>query len=839
MAEMVAQYKNHVSSRDEMWHEDGGVREHWRPLLQAIERSQLDTLLKNEREAERMIRNNGVTYNAHGASDAARRPWQLDILPLILNSADWQTIERGVQQRAELFDLILHDLYGQQRIIKEGIVPFELIYGHYGFIREAYGLQSRDSRSLITCAFDLARGPNGQMWVIADRVQTPSGMGYALENRTVMAQLSGDLIDQYGVRRLANFFRAYQKSIAGLADGQDDPSVAFLTPGPYNESYFEHAYLAAYLGYTLVQGADLQVRDGTVCLKTLSGLQPVDVLVRRVLDVYCDPLELREDSYIGVTGLMEAVRRGGVAMANPIGCAILENSGLIPFLPSLSQYFLSEPLILPSAATWWCGQATELNHVLENLDQLLIKRTDRSAFAPPMRPALMTAEEKAALRERIVAAPHNFVGQEDVSYSTVPSLVNGQFEPRSAFLRSFVVAGESDYEVMPGGLTLSVPDNHTLSNSPNLDNISKDTWVLADEPEPFVSLWSQRERIESSIRQSFYVSSRSAENLFWVGRYAERCEAIARLLRTVITRSRETDLTPAIVQPLLDALLTVTYTSIGEDDEPLEPVLQTLFDVALDVEQPGSLLSALESMSRAAYSARDLWSVDSWRALNRTEAISKEWHAESRQDARNSSAERQLSELIMLLMSFMGLNSENMTRTAGWLMLDIGRRIERSVLILDMLRSILVREENSADAELLESMLRTTENIITYRRRYRSWLHIAGVLDLLLVEEQNPRSLLFQVNRLQAHIDMLPHDQPHQHARQRHEQKLVLDIMTRIRLVDIAHLMERSENGTLEHLDEFCTQLKMLLWQISDALSQRYFTHTSQPRQLLHIPEME
>lgn len=389
MTEMVvAQYKNQASSRDEMWDESGGVRPHWQPLMQAVERMGLDGLLQNEQRAAGMIRNNGVTYNAHSAKDASRRPWQLDILPMVIDSADWQTIERGVQQRAELFDLILHDLYGQQHIIKEGIVPFELIYGHHGFIREAYGAKPPGSRGLVTCAVDLARGPNGRMWVIADRVQSPSGMGYALENRTVMAQLSGELFEQYGVRRVANFFRGYQKSIAGLASGITDPSVAFLTPGPYNESYFEHAYLAAYLGYSLVQGGDLQVRDGTVALKTLSGLKPIDVIVRRVFDAFCDPLELRDDSYIGVTGLMEAVRRGGVALANPIGSGILENSGLIPFLPSLAQYFLNEALILPSAATWWCGQSAELTYVLDNLDQLLIRRTDRFSFCQPPAPKL-------------------------------------------------------------------------------------------------------------------------------------------------------------------------------------------------------------------------------------------------------------------------------------------------------------------------------------------------------------------------------------------------------------------------------------------------------------------
>jgi uncharacterized circularly permuted ATP-grasp superfamily protein len=351
-----------------MWLNHNEVQPHWRTFMHAIAALGLDELERFQQEAGRQLLENGVTYNVHGDPENLHRPWMLDIIPLIISQQDWQVIEAGLKQRAELLNLILTDIYSARNLIKDGLLPPELIYGHNGFLRSCDSVQVPGAHQLITYAADLARGPDGRMWVLDDRTQAPSGAGYALENRTVQARVLSSMIRDNKVFRLSNYFRELQAELANLAVQRlSSPRVVVLSPGPLNETYFEHAYLAAYLGFTLVQGDDLTVHNGQVSLKSLEGLQPVDVILRRVDDLYCDPLELREESRLGVAGLLEASRRKNVTIANPLGSGVLENPALMPFMAGLSKHLLGEDLLLPSAATWWCGQTKELNYVLANL----------------------------------------------------------------------------------------------------------------------------------------------------------------------------------------------------------------------------------------------------------------------------------------------------------------------------------------------------------------------------------------------------------------------------------------------------------------------------------------
>lgn len=849
---------------DEMWRAADGphtvqtlaeaVHPHWFGAIHAFDALGADGVGQMQQEALRMLRDNGVTYNVHGVSDGHRRPWPLDLMPMVIQEKEWDSIAAGVKQRSHLLNHILADIYGEQTLVRQGLVPAELIYGHQGFLHPCHGVRQGEQRHLVVYAADLARGPDGRMWVLGDRTQAPSGAGYALENRTVMARLLRAPFRDGKIQRLADFFRTLQNTLNELAfQHKESPRTVILTPGPYSETYFEHAYLAAYLGYALVQGDDLTVVNGGVALKALSGLQPVDVILRRIDDQFCDPLELREDSRLGVAGLLEAARRQTVALVNPLGSGILENPGLIPFLPNLARHFLGEELLLPSAATWWCGQKTERDYVLAHLPELVIRRIARDGASSTVFGERLSKAERQALRERILAEPNQYVGQEQVSFSTAPAFVDGRCEPRHTVLRTFTVATDHDYAVMPGGLARSAPGAGELLVSNSAGGISKDVWVLAEETQPYSSLWRHAGRLEQVLHSNQFLSSRAAENLFWVGRYAERSEFTARLLRTIFDYFGEDEFGEGFagangfgesinagageldcLHQLLRALTQVTMTYPGFVDEEgsdlLADPVQELLSVVLEQNRVGSLLSNINSMIYSAYAVRDLWSGDSWRVLNSLEGPWRDLAAKSQ--ARVPRVYAELNNLITALMAFSGLNMESMTHSAAWLILDAGRRLERAQLTVAFIRATMsLRQPDHVEPLLLEMILKTTDTIITYRRRYRSLMQPATVLDLLLLDEQNPRSLGYQLATLQHHLADFPRDA--NVSRLSEEERLILQAFTRLRLSDTVALAQPLNQFALRHtLDELMAELSLLLSQLSDVVTRTYFTH-AQTQQLL------
>ena len=612
-------YATKLGVYDEMVAKEHKVLPYWKRFMDSISTLGSEQLELRRREAQRLLRENGVTYNVYGDAQKLARPWRLDPIPLLISSEDWLLIEAGLKQRAELLNLILKDIYGEQRLLKKGLLPSELVLAHDGFLHPCVGALPNLERQLTFYAANLARGHNNRMWVLDDRTQAPSGAGYALENRTVLRRVLPDIFRETHVSRLSGFFKALRKGLAEIAPhNKEDPRIVILTPGSLNETYFEHAYLSSYLGFSLVQGDDLTVRDGKVWLKSLDGLQPVDVILRRVDDSFCDPLELRSSSRLGVAGLLEAVRRNNVAIANPLGSSVLENPGLLPFLPRLSRYFLNQELMLPSVATWWCGQRRERDFVLQNLDRLVIKPINRSSGNYTLFGALLSAKEKELLRAAIIAKPHCYVGQEHISFSTVPSFIDRHIEPRFAVLRSFVVASGDDYQVMPGGLTRIAPQQDDFIVSNQAGGISKDTWVLTDEPDKQVSLWFQPGQDVILSADTEPLTSRAANNLFWVGRYLERIKAPTRLMRLILlklTEARELGdpLDSQCLTVLLSALTQVTGTYPGfvtSNASVLEEPQSELMALAKNVHRPGTLAANIQAFAQTAFSIRDVWSQD-------------------------------------------------------------------------------------------------------------------------------------------------------------------------------------------------------------------------------------
>jgi len=580
----------------------------------------------------RFLTEKGVTYNIYGDPSGMNRPWNLDIIPFLVSKEEWAAIEAGLVQRANLFDLILKDIYGEQRLIKDGILPMEIIYNHRGFLRECCGIKLPGKHNLVMFAADMARSNDGKIWILNDRTQAPSGSGYALENRLAMARIVPELFNGLKVRRLSPYYNALRTSLTEIAPFQkQQPRIVILTPGPSNETYFEHSFLSSHLGFTLVQGDDLMVKDNFVWLKTLGGLEKVDVILRRVDDVYCDPLELKEDSQLGVPGLLQAVRSGNVSIANPLGSSVIENPGLMPFLPAISRYLLSENLKLPTIASWWCGQRKELKYVLDNLSSLVIKRIYRESFTRTSVDAtLLSKEELHELRLRIEAQPHLYVGQEKVNFSTTPALVNGKLEPCNALFRSFTVSNNGNYTAMEGGLTRTSLDKNNIIISNQLGGFSKDTWILSGDESSSLSIKKEQEYVHAQTHayKSDILPSRTAENLFWVGRYAERVLGNARFQRTVMQFVEEAnkafiDNDLNLKQSLLRSLTLYThtypgFTGAGSEKKLVEP-WKELGDLLFDDNRVGSLSYNITSFSRAVHAVRDHWSTDTWRVLREME----------------------------------------------------------------------------------------------------------------------------------------------------------------------------------------------------------------------------
>lgn len=840
VSSLTSGYVTGKQGYDEMWGTDGRIRTHWQIIYSRIQQMGGAELKQRQQEVQRMLRENGVTYNVYGDPNGLNRPWKLDFIPLVVNQEDWARIEAGLIQRAEVLNLILADLYGPRQLIKNGLLPPELIYSHKGFLRPC-DQTMQSGKPLILYAADLARGPDGRMWVVNDRTQAPSGMGYALENRTAMVRVLPDLYQDCQVRKIAGFFNQFHQALVALAPyRKSNPRIVLMTPGPRNETYFEHAYLASYLGYNLVQGEDLVVRDGCVWLKSLHGLEQVDILLRRVDDHFCDPLELREDSQLGVAGLLEAVRMGNVVVANPMGSSVLENPGLMAFLPGITRYFLNQDLLLPSMATWWCGQPRELRYVLDNLDKLIIKTIDqrsRTVFG-----STLSSQELQALRQQIRDQPHWYLGQEHVSFSTSPSLVEGDLEPRFSVMRNFLVAQPDGYVVMPGGLTRSAPEKDNFFVSNQTGGISKDTWVLSPEPEAPLTI-----RFKSELPTTFtgVLPSRTAENLFWVGRYARRALSTARLLRTVLRNLNESqtfaqEADEQCLRNLLYAVthLTMTYPGfVGKgSDKHLKNPESELLSVTLDANRNGGLSATLELLIQAIYVSRDPWSTDTWRIVD---GMREQWNILRALKSPNlRKVQSGLDQLITDLLAFKGLNTESMTSEQGRLMYDTGRRIEQGILQASLVRSTLMfQQDEPVEYPLLEALLSGCESLNTYRYRYRSHLQTQAVIDLLLLDTTYPRSVAYQLAQLQIHLAGLP--KSYASNRLSEEERLVWEAFTALGLSDAGQLLRPNEKtGMREELDALLAKMGSLLARTATVITQKFFNHSQTPHSLTSVRQI-
>jgi uncharacterized circularly permuted ATP-grasp superfamily protein/uncharacterized alpha-E superfamily protein len=804
---------------DECQLPDGSIRPHWQPYLDHLTSLGKPEFERRWQTAQQIIRNNAVTYNVYGDARGAERLWPLDPLPLILPEDEWKFLDQAIAQRATLLNAILNDCYGPQNLIRHRHLPAELVHANPNFLRPCHNIPVAGDIRLHFYAVDLARSSSGQWVVINDRAQVPSGAGYALENRLVAARTMPGFFNQIPIRSLHNFFTARRNGLLSLAQG--NRRMVLLSPGPFNETYFEHSFLAKTFAIPLVEGPDLTVRDQSVYLKTLEGLERVDLIFRRQDDNFCDPLELRGDSLLGVPGLLGAVRAGNVVVANSLGSGLIETPAHKAFLPSLSRLLLGEDLKLPSVATWWCGQPLERSYVLEHLRKLIIKPAFPSYGLSPVFGADLSADQLEQLRRKIESRPAHYVAQEMVSLSTAPHFTEEGLTPRHIMLRAFAAWDGEKYIVMPGGLTRVSQSSQSLIVSMQHGGVSKDTWVLGHND----AHATREEFTPQTAFQSTDLPSRVADNLFWLGRYTERVESMIRTFRTVlpVLDGEEVGLHNISLDVVLQLLVGYTYlpktiltAPIGEQLHQLEAMLTSM------VHDPAGLSSLgfnLKQMRLAAWPLKERLSSDTWRVLQEIELEASQ-PARPYLGKRPAALQLQLDQSVTALSAFAGLLSDSTTRGHGWRFLEIGRRLERGLQTMELLR--LGLGATPLQNAHLDLVLRVADSSITYRTRYLTVLRPNNVLDLLLLDETNPRSVAFQLASLAELCDKLPRKDANNPWSI--EKRLALKPLSAVRLSSSDELVYPKA------LDKFLTLLRGDLYDLSEALTGRYLSHVMPSR---------
>jgi uncharacterized circularly permuted ATP-grasp superfamily protein/uncharacterized alpha-E superfamily protein len=720
-------YASDARRYDELLDRAGAVRAHWRPLIDRLAGNGAEAVRRGVDLARRLIVENGVTYNVYADPQGRDRPWVLDPLPILLTAAEWHEIELGVMQRARLLDALLGDLYGPQQLLAEGTVPAELPFGHPNFLWPCHGIAPPGGNRLQVYAVDISRSADGRWWALADRTQTPSGPGYALENRQIVSRVFPDLLSDLGVRSLGGFFAALRENLLRHAPDSETPLAVVLTPGAFNETYFEHAYLARQLGLPLVEGHDLTVRGDTVYLKTLGGLRRVHAIFRRLDDDFCDPVELRADSALGVPGLIAVVRAGKVVIGNSLGSGVLESAAWMGFMPAAAERLLGEKLRLPSVATWWCGEKLALDYVVENIERLVVKpaypnQRFEAVFGRDLDPS-----GRAALAKRLIARPHAYVAQERLTFSQAPVWRSGDlsFASRALGIRVYAIATPTGYRVMPGGLARIASDAADIV-SMQRGGGSKDVWVLAADRRPDDE--GKGDMAPRTLARHDELPSRLAENLFWLGRYSERCEDKARLLRATLGVR-----TNGLLWPL--ALATCRHFI----------TMSKSADTALPVFEEGNALGLLADLQRlgwCASQARSRLSAEHWRAISVLQRQFQE-AAERKTDARET-----LDAVLLSLAALAGFALDDMTQDDGWRLMMLGRRLERLQFLSELLAQRLQSGGTPTQSEL-EWLLDIGDSTITYRSRYLASPLLGSTIDVLVFDKTNPRALAYQWNHIE------------------------------------------------------------------------------------------
>ena len=774
----------------------------------------------------RQVRDNGVTYNVYADADGPQRPWSLDLFPLIVSPPSWQQIETGVLQRVKLLDRIMADVYGPQHLLAANLLPPALVHGHPGYLRPLHGVKPAGGTHLHIAAFDLARDPSGSWWVVSQRTQAPSGLGYLLENRLIISRLFPEAFSDLKVQRLAASYRALIEGLRAMSPAQGEARIVLLTPGPYNETYFEHAYLARYLGLHLVEGSDLTVRDQRLYLKTLKGLEPVHGILKRLDDEFLDPLELRADSRLGVPGLLQVIRAGNVLMANAPGSAFLESTALLGFLPALSRHLLGEELKLPSLATWWCGERAAMEAALPQLAASVIKPTYAGPGSAAVLGKSLSQRELDEWTGRIVRETDEHTVQAYLPLSQMPTWKHERLAPRSLMLRVFAVAdGPQSWRVLPGGLTRIAGATLEIA-SMQRGGSSADTWVLTDGQVDQTSLLHHDHPSVDTPHRNRSATSRAAENLFWLGRYTERTENSTRLARLVLESLNGEDQTSQTLLAWLSALAfehALVLPAVPPATQARR-VFERSLVASLANTGHASVGFNLNALRNAASAVRERLSREHWNVIVHAEREFLRGCAICAEGGDYSSVEalRVLETLSGHTAAMTGAQTDRMTRDDGWRLLSSGRHLER----LGFLASALVwgfETRAVFDEGGFEALVALFDSTITFHAQYQQRHDIPALLDLLVLDRDNPRSLGWVAQTLRGRLTKLAGSAPG-------EVPEISVIVPDPQTWSLEAMCEHDSAGGYKNLLALLQQCTGAAYQLSDALGARYFSHSGEAR---------
>ncbi|MDK9696305.1 MAG: circularly permuted type 2 ATP-grasp protein [Siculibacillus sp.] len=747
LAPFLVGYRPVPGVHDELVDATGRVRPHWAAMLGRLARFGRPEIDRRFAEADRRLAESGVVYRVYG--DDTDRPWPLAHLPIVVDAPDWAVLAEGVLQRARLFEAILDDLMGEARLVGDGVLPAALVAGNPEFLRPLAGIRPKGGAHLHVYAADVSRAPDGRWWVLADRTQAPSGAGYAIENRIAVSRALPELFDALGVERQGPFFQAMRSGLAA-ASGREDPRVALLTPGPWNETHFEHAYLARVLGFQLVEGSDLAASPEGVAVRTVAGLGRVDVIVRRIDADWADPLELDPSSRLGVPGLVEAVRNGRVVMANSLGSGLVEAPALAGYLPGIAHRLTGETLILPNVATWWCGEAAARESVAANLDRLMLSPAfGRSLHGILDSTGILGTRLSGAERTRISTLLErrgvDFVGREPLRLSTAPVWEKGRLVPRPFAIRVFAARTPEGWTVMPGGLARISEREDVRSLSMQRGGRSADVWVLGPRSvsKPETRLVPEPEAVEIR-RDAGILPARMADNLFWFGRYLERAEITLRLLRGLAGHGDD-----GVAETSRDIARRIGRLLVAWGAVAPEATGEEIAAEATRGTSPGSVATLIGAAHRTGAVVRDRLSPDCWRALV---DLRDRLATRPGEDRRPRSVDGEIEAVLRALAAVVGLAHETMNRREGWRFFDLGRRIERGIGLARVARAFATV---GAEPEMLDLLLDLADGRVTHRSRYITGPARRPVLDLVLLDEGHPRAVAFQVARIAEHLARL------------------------------------------------------------------------------------
>jgi uncharacterized circularly permuted ATP-grasp superfamily protein/uncharacterized alpha-E superfamily protein len=800
IAQLLAKYRPLPGVYDEMMDDDGTVRGHWIELLTGLAGLGREELSRRFAASDRYLRESGVFYRVYEDQESVDRAWPLSQVPLVIEAGEWERLQTALVARAHLVEAVLADIYGPTELIRAARLPAAFVAGSPDFMRPLANVAPPGGAHLRFYAVDIARGPDGRWWVLRDRTQAPSGAGYALENRLALSHGIPEIYRSLRVRRHAPFFQALQNELTGL-NRQDDSRVCVLTPGPMNETYFEHAYLARYLGFLLVEGDDLTVRDNGVFIRTVSGLKRTEVLLRRLDADFCDPLELNSRSRLGVPGLVQAVREGKIVLANGLGSGVAEARGMLAFLPALAAAGDEQAPGLPNIATWWLGDPAVRKDIRERLDDMVVASAftgnlPSETLGDGMRGRDLDPPLRRRVEQSIEHRGVDIVLQEAVRLSTMPVWHDGELTPRPFILRVFLTRHGDGWTVMPGGFVRIGAHEDAYAISLQRGALTADAWISSPGPMVETTLLPSPDRITIK-RATGILPSRAADNLFWLGRYVERTEATLRVVRALLNRMAESDPSAQVIQSITS--LVIAWDAVPEELPATHPV--PIARAALsDDECPGSLPALAVSARSTGSVIRDRLSPDAWQTLTRLVAT-----CEAPLDDSEAAMAERVEAALRIIASFSGLEQENMTRLGGWRFLELGRRIERAIATCRFIRQFGGKIDRG-----LDTLLELCDSRITYRQRYVMVAARAPVIDLTLLDPSNPRSVGFQLDQIESHLEVLPHLRAD--GRLSPPRQLAMAAATALRTADAA-----------DDVTDLITATEAALMKLSEAISEAYF----------------